>query len=120
MSGEPLLRDELAPGVARLTFNRPDKLNALSTEVIVRFEAALDAFATDRTVRVLVLTGAGERAFVAGADIAEYAGGRDAVPDKGTGLGLAGMSERVEAVAGTLTAGPRPGGGWCVEATVPG
>ncbi len=78
MSADPLLRDELAPGVARLTFNRPDKLNALSTEMIRMLDRALDEIAADRAVRVLVLAGAGERSFVAGADIAEYRGGRHA------------------------------------------
>jgi enoyl-CoA hydratase len=46
--------------------------------MIHAFEAALDAIAVDRSVRVLVLTGAGEKAFVAGADIAEYRGNRAA------------------------------------------
>ena len=78
MSSDVLLRDEPVAGVARLTFNRPDKLNALSTDIIRSLDRALDDIAADRTVRVLVLTGAGERAFVAGADIAEYCGGRHA------------------------------------------
>jgi enoyl-CoA hydratase/carnithine racemase len=79
MSGTaPLLREQIASGVVRLTFNRPDKMNALSTEVIHLLDVALDAATTDPAVRVLVLTGAGGRSFVAGADIAEYAGGRDA------------------------------------------
>lgn len=76
MSETPLLRDELEPGIVRLTFNRPDKLNALSTPTIRALEAALDAIAADSAVRVVILTGAGERAFVAGADIAEYRGNR--------------------------------------------
>jgi enoyl-CoA hydratase len=74
---EPLIiRDTPEPGVVSLTFNRPDKLNALSGEMIGEFEAALDAIAVDPFARVLVLGGAGERAFVAGADIAEYRGGQ--------------------------------------------
>lgn len=64
----------LQPGVRQLTFNRPDKLNALSTPLMVELDAALDAAAADLDVRVLVLRGAGGRAFVAGADIAEYQG----------------------------------------------
>lgn len=74
----PLLRDEVLPGVVRLTLNRPDKLNALSTGMIALLDAALDDVAADPAVRAVVLTGAGERAFAAGADIAEYRGGRDA------------------------------------------
>lgn len=72
---EPLiLKELLEPGIVRLTFNRPEKLNALSGEMIALFEAELDRIAADPTVRVLILTGAGGRAFVAGADIAEYRG----------------------------------------------
>jgi len=69
---------ELAPGVRQLTFNRPDKLNALSTPMIAEFDAALDAAAADAEVRLIVLRGAGGRAFVAGADIAEYQGNKRA------------------------------------------
>ncbi|MEZ5666040.1 MAG: enoyl-CoA hydratase-related protein [Alphaproteobacteria bacterium] len=73
---EPLLLRECPmPGVARLTFNRPDKLNALSTPMIDALDAELADIARDRGVRVLVLRGAGDRAFVAGADIGEYRGG---------------------------------------------
>jgi enoyl-CoA hydratase len=56
-----------------LTFNRPDKLNALSTGLLNELEQRLDEAEGDEAVRVLVVTGAGEKAFVAGADIGEYA-----------------------------------------------
>ncbi|MEM1432130.1 MAG: enoyl-CoA hydratase/isomerase family protein [Pseudomonadota bacterium] len=69
---------ELMPGVRQLLFNRPDKLNALSTPLMAAFDDALDAAAGDASVRVLVLRGAGGRAFVAGADIAEYQGDKRA------------------------------------------
>jgi enoyl-CoA hydratase len=69
---------DLHPGIRQLLFNRPDKLNALSSPLMVEFEAALDAAAADPAVRVLVLRGAGGRAFVAGADIAEYQGDKRA------------------------------------------
>ncbi|MGN6550158.1 MAG: enoyl-CoA hydratase/isomerase family protein [Pararhizobium sp.] len=78
MGDNPLLKETVEPGIVLLTFNRPDKLNALSTPLIRAFEAELDAVAADPAVRVVVLTGAGERAFVAGADIAEYQGNRAA------------------------------------------
>ena len=67
-----VLRDEPEPGIIRLVFNRPDKLNALSTPMIRSFERELDAIAADPAVRVVILAGAGEKSFVAGADIAEY------------------------------------------------
>lgn len=69
---------ELHSGVRQLLFNRPDKLNALSTPLMAEFDAALDAAAADRLVRVVVLRGAGGKAFVAGADIAEYQGDKRA------------------------------------------
>ena len=66
------------PGVVSLTFNRPDKLNALSTPMVQQFESAIDAIAADASVRAVILQGAGGKAFVAGADIAEYRGNRTA------------------------------------------
>lgn len=69
---------DLMPGVRQLLFNRPDKLNALSTPLMAAFDAALDAAANDPAVRVVVLRGAGGKAFVAGADIGEYQGDKRA------------------------------------------
>lgn len=56
-----------------ITINRPDKLNALNTKTVNELAAAMDAAAADAAVRALVLTGAGEKSFVAGADINELA-----------------------------------------------
>ena len=56
--------------VRRITINRPDKLTALDATVIDELTRAFDAAAVDEAVRVVVLTGAGPKAFVAGADIA--------------------------------------------------
>lgn len=58
---------------AILTLNRPDKLNALSYALIDELMARLDAIEADAAVRCVVLTGAGQRAFSAGADIAGFA-----------------------------------------------
>lgn len=66
-----------AAGVVVVALNRPDKLNALSTDMTVALGRALDEAEADAGVRVVVLTGAGEKAFAAGADIAEYRGGKD-------------------------------------------
>ena len=57
--------------VAIATVNRPNALNALNSAVLDDLNETLDAVAADEEIRVLVLTGAGEKAFVAGADIAE-------------------------------------------------
>lgn len=62
------VRDE---GWAEVTFDRPDVLNALNLQMVTDFGAALDALAADDRVRGLILSGSGDRAFVAGADIGE-------------------------------------------------
>jgi len=60
--------------VAIITINRPEKLNALNIQTRQEILAALDRAGADDEVRVVVITGAGEKAFVAGADINEFAG----------------------------------------------
>ncbi len=60
-------------GVAVITINRPEKLNALNRQVMTELRQAFEAAAGDSAVRGLILTGAGEKAFVAGADIKELA-----------------------------------------------
>ncbi len=65
-----LVMDERDGFVALLTINRPERLNALDLGVLQALDARLDALRDDHSVRAVVLTGAGTRAFVAGADIA--------------------------------------------------
>jgi enoyl-CoA hydratase len=72
--GEILLHERRGPALV-LTCNRPEKLNAISSAMLAQLDRRLAEAETDPEVRALVLTGAGERAFVAGADIAEYAEG---------------------------------------------
>lgn len=62
-----------ADGIAVITVNRPDKLNALNAETVRELDGALRTARDDDAVRVVLLTGAGEKAFVAGADIGELA-----------------------------------------------
>ena len=57
--------------VARVTINRPAVMNALSVNTLDELEKAIDALAGDDEIRAVVITGAGEKAFVAGADITE-------------------------------------------------
>lgn len=59
--------------IATITFNRPKALNALNGALLTEFSAALDEIRANEDIRVLVLTGGGEKAFVAGADISELA-----------------------------------------------
>jgi len=58
-------------GIRTVTINRPDKLNALNRRTLHELDEAVDQAGKDLDVRVLVITGAGEKAFVAGADITE-------------------------------------------------
>lgn len=67
------LRLERDGGVAVVTIDRPEKRNALNAAVRRELVRAVDELERDAAVRVLVLTGAGDRAFVAGADIGEFA-----------------------------------------------
>ena len=72
MTNQTLLVD-VKDGVAFVTVNRPDKLNALSDQVVADLGQAVLALKSDATVRGVILTGAGPKAFVAGADIGELA-----------------------------------------------
>jgi len=68
-----LVKIEKRESVALLTINRPEGLNALNASVLRELSDALDSLAEESDVRALVVTGAGDRAFVAGADIGEMA-----------------------------------------------
>jgi enoyl-CoA hydratase len=72
MAYENILYD-VKDGIATLTFNRPKALNALNGALLAELSEALDATAADEDIRVLILTGAGDKSFVAGADISELA-----------------------------------------------
>ena len=72
MTYKTLLVD-VADALATVTVNRPDKLNALSATVVAELHDAARALRADAAVRGVIVTGAGPKAFVAGADIAEFA-----------------------------------------------
>jgi enoyl-CoA hydratase len=74
MSSYETLLVERRDRVAVITINRPQKLNALNIQTREEGAAALDELREDESVRVVIITGAGEKAFVAGADIAEFEG----------------------------------------------
>lgn len=70
-SYETLLLEVDENGICTLTINRPDKMNALNNQVLQDLDKAVDSIKADKSVKALVITGAGEKAFVAGADIKE-------------------------------------------------
>lgn len=60
-------------GIATITVNRPNKLNALNRETIQELHDAIKTADEDKSIKVIIITGSGEKAFVAGADISEFA-----------------------------------------------
>jgi len=96
---ENILRED-REGIAFITVNRPDKLNALNNATIGELVAAFDAVAADERVRAVILTGAGNKAFVAGADIAELA--------KQTAITARPLALRGQRLMNTVEACPKP------------
>ena len=95
MSENNILRS-VEEGILTLTINRPNQLNALNSEVISSLSKAIVSAQTDDEVRIIIITGAGEKAFVAGADIKEFA---DFTPSQGkdlAALGQATLFDRIE------------------------
>jgi enoyl-CoA hydratase len=72
-TGTDKLLVDVADAVAVVTLNNPEKRNALSSDMRAALPGLLDALQADAAVRVVVLTGAGDRAFASGADISEFA-----------------------------------------------
>jgi len=72
MAYQTLLVD-VRDGIATITINRPDKLNALNDQVVADLRTAVAALQADAAVKGIILTGAGPKAFVAGADIGDLA-----------------------------------------------
>ncbi|MCZ8310560.1 MAG: enoyl-CoA hydratase [Magnetospirillum sp.] len=85
-----------------LTFNNPEKRNALSLEMWQRMGEILDAFAADADLRVVVLTGAGDKAFVSGADISKFAS------ERASAEAAVVYNETVDRVCERLYAFPKP------------
>ncbi len=83
------IRIENRPPLAVITLDRPKALNALNTATLVELETAIEAAYNDASVRVVLLTGAGGRAFAAGADIRELAA---IPPEEGRAFALRGQA----------------------------
>ncbi|MBW1727628.1 MAG: enoyl-CoA hydratase/isomerase family protein [Deltaproteobacteria bacterium] len=63
---------QVKEGIVTITFNRPEILNALNEETLKEFSNVLDEIHANEDIRVLILTGAGEKSFIAGADIKQF------------------------------------------------
>jgi enoyl-CoA hydratase/carnithine racemase len=95
---------EVAGGIATLTLNRPEKLNAINYAMIEALLDRLDALEADREVRAVIVTGAGERAFSAGGDITEFS---ESVR-RGPGAAVRDFVRRGQAMTSRLEAFPKP------------
>ena len=117
-----VLVDKPRPGVARITLNRPERMNAMAFDVMVPLKEALEAISFDNEVRVVILTGAGA-GFCSGADLEDP--GYLAIFDGLTMPGIARRAMRVledvilaikdmhQPVIGAIN-GPAIGGGFCL------
>lgn len=92
---------DLQDGIFTITINRPDKLNALNKDVIAELGQALDEVYSNKEIKTVLLTGAGEKAFVAGADISEFT-----ALDAAGGAGLAKIGQ--DAVFNKIENCPKP------------
>jgi enoyl-CoA hydratase len=82
------LKTSVEDHILTITINRPDKLNALNQTVLNELDQAMDEVYKDKNTRAAIITGAGEKAFVAGADIAEFVALKD---DEGASLSKKGQ-----------------------------
>src|SRR6476620_6163672 len=64
--------ENIEDGIYTITINRPDKLNALNRDVIHELDQAMDKVYDQEKIKAVIITGAGPKAFVAGADISEF------------------------------------------------
>ncbi|HEY5367845.1 MAG TPA: enoyl-CoA hydratase-related protein [Hanamia sp.] len=82
------INTESEDGIFTITINRPDKLNALNKKVLDELDVVMDSVYHDDKIKGVIITGAGEKAFVAGADIAEFISVAD---DKGAAFAKRGQ-----------------------------
>lgn len=92
---DSLVLKQLDSGILTLTINRPDSLNALNKQIIDALSAAIESAQDNRDVRVIIVTGSGAKAFVAGADIKEFA---DFTPEQGRDLAKRGQRDLFDRV----------------------
>lgn len=99
-----LIKNERRESIALLTLNRPEKLNALNYAMNDRLLELLDDIETDPSIRAVILTGAGDRAFSAGGDIHEFSQSVKA----GVDIAVKDFCKRGQTMTGRLEAFPKP------------
>lgn len=99
MSYENILRSD-DDGITTVSVNRPDKLNALNDQTIGELQHCFDALTADDSVKAVILTGSGEKAFVAGADIGELV--------SQTSLSARPLALKGQKLMNTIEATPKP------------
>src|ERR1700686_1377278 len=110
---------EVNDGVGRITFNRPEARNAFTFRMYERLAEICQEAAADSSVKVLVLTGAGEKAFAAGTDISEFrkfSTAQDAMDYEARINGLLDAFERIPIPTVAAIAGACTGGGFTIAA----
>ena len=98
MNYQSLITEE-EQGILTVTINRPEKLNALNNLLLTELDAVIDAVYQSDSIRSVIITGSGKKAFVAGADISEFL----SVRDKGREL-----AERGQAIFAKIENSPKP------------
>src|SRR2546428_14007494 len=122
MNGSTTVLYGTKDGIARITISRPEKLNALDRQTVQEIGRVVASAGQDTSIGVLIVTGAGEKAFVAGADIGELA---SQTPVEGTAYARAGQAvlDRLGSLRQTRRAAVRcsrlGGGLWLGEASTP-
>ncbi|NSL43807.1 enoyl-CoA hydratase/isomerase family protein [Streptomyces sp. 8P21H-1] len=106
---------EVSDGLATITLNRPEAMNAMNTEAKVALREAARAAAADGSVRAVLLTAAGDRAFCVGQDLKEHVGGLMAARGSGSGSGsgsgegvMSTVQEHYNPIVRALTGAAKP------------
>lgn len=101
----PKILARIEDGIGWLTFNQPEKRNAISLEMWEAVAAAAERFAADPAVRVVVMSGAGSKAFASGADISQFETQRDSAAAEARYSAISSLArERLEGLGKPLIA----------------
>ncbi|MFI5616442.1 enoyl-CoA hydratase/isomerase family protein [Streptomyces sp. NPDC051567] len=99
---------EVTDGLATVTINRPDAMNAMNTQAKAALRDAVQEAAEDPAVRAVLLTAAGDRAFCVGQDLKEHVENLTADRERGSALTMATVAEHYNPIVRALTQMPKP------------